>query len=219
MGLENMRRWPAFIVFAVCIMLMLSLLNSWGLETDLRTQLEDVSSQLRTCSKQQSTCLEESLNLLQDKEAFETKLSNVAKEKLTLLDNVNILKNKTNLLESLGKQNSVEAKNCQTELESSKNLQVSMSATLEALRFKNTKLTDDLHEKDKKLKELEIEINKLKLSPTKSSVNVTKSVTPALIVPKMSSILSAHNPINEPVIENAAKEQFEDDMDEDTNIN
>lgn len=214
MGIENMRRWPMYIVFAVCILLLLSLFNSWSAENILRNRLTEINTQLQECSKQQTTCMEESLTLLEQRDSYVTKMNELDKQKSKLADDVE--KFKTKLTKSEGQVNhtKVDVELCKTELQSLKNLQVSKTAIVETLRLEKDTLTTQLAERKQKIDELEKEIERLKLAlTTKSAANssVVSKVTPAAQPPKISPALSAHNPINEPVLENNdAKEELED---------
>lgn len=213
MGIENMRRWPMYIVFAVCILLLLSLINSWSAETELQNRVSGMSTQLQECSKQQTSCMEESLTLLEQRDGYVIKVNELDKQKSKLVDDVDDYKSK--LLKAEGQVNhtKVDVELCKTELQSLKNLQVSKSAIVETLRLEKETLTAQLAERKQKIDDLEKEIEKLKFALTTKASNSSSApkVTPAAQPPKMSSALSAHNPINEPVLENNdAKEEIED---------
>lgn len=213
MGIENMRRWPMYIVFAVCILLLLSLINSWSAETELRNRVSEISTQLQECSKQQTSCMEESLTLLEQRDGYVIKVNELDKQKSKLVDDVDEYKNK--LLKSEGQVNhtKVDVDLCKTELQSLKNLQVSKTAIVETLRLEKDTLTTQLVERKQKIADLEKEIEKLKLALTTKASNPSSApkVTPAAQPPRMSPALSAHNPINEPVLENNdAKEEIEE---------
>nr|XP_021190450.2 uncharacterized protein LOC110376333 [Helicoverpa armigera] len=213
MGIENMRRWPMYIVFAVCILLLLSLFNSWSAETELRNRVSEISTQLQECSKQQTSCMEESLTLLEQRDGYVIKVNELDKQKSKLVDDVEEFKSKLSKSEGQVNHTKVDVELCKTELQSLKNLQVSKTAIVETLRLEKDTLTTQLAERKQKIEDLEKEIEKLKLAlTTKSASNSSASpkVTPAAQPPKMSPALSAHNPINEPVLENDAKEEIED---------
>lgn len=213
MGIDNMRRWPMYIVFAACILLVLSLLNSWSLETELRKRIAEVSTQLQECSKQQTTCMEESLTLLEQRDSYVTKVNEMDKQKSKLIDELADYKSKLTKSDVQVNNTRVDVEICKTELQSLKNLQVSKSAMLETLRLDKDTLTKQLSERKQKIEDLEKEIERLKSAlTTKSAINpsVPSKVTPAAQPPKLSPALNAHNPINEPVLENDAKEEIED---------
>ncbi|XP_047027526.1 uncharacterized protein LOC124635638 [Helicoverpa zea] len=213
MGIENMRRWPMYIVFAVCILLLLSLFNSWSAETELRNRVSEISTQLQECSKQQTSCMEESLTLLEQRDGYVIKVNELDKQKSKLVDDVEEFKSKLSKSEGQVNHTKVDVELCKTELQSLKNLQVSKTAIIETLRLEKDTLTTQLAERKQKIEDLEKEIEKLKMAlTTKSASNSSASpkVTPAAQPPKMSPALSAHNPINEPVLENDAKEEIED---------
>ncbi|CAH0663820.1 unnamed protein product [Spodoptera exigua] len=214
MGIENMRRWPMYIVFAVCILLLLSLFNSWSAENELRNRVSEISTQLQECSKQQTSCMEESLTLLEQRDSYVVKVNELDKQKSKLADDVEDFKNKLTKSEGQVNHTKVDVELCKTELQSLKNLQVSKTAIVETLRLEKDTLTTQLAERKQKIDELEKEIERLKLAlTTKSAANssVVSKVTPAAQPPKISPALSAHNPINEPVLENNdAKEEIED---------
>lgn len=212
MGIENMRRWPMYIVFAVCILLTLSLFNNWSVETELQNRLNELSTQLQECSRQQTSCMEESLRYQQQRDIYNTKVNELEGQKLKLSDNISEFKNKAIKSETAVNRTLVDIAICKTELQSLKNLQVSVSATLETLRLEKETLTTQLEDRKKRIEELEKEVGKLKASmTTKSAPNpaVSSKVTPAALPPKLSSALN-NNPINEPVLENNAKEEIED---------
>ncbi|CAG9782527.1 unnamed protein product [Diatraea saccharalis] len=211
MGIENMRRWPMYIVFAVCILLILSLFNSWSIETELRNRVAEISTQLQECSKQQTSCMEESLTLLEQRDGYVSKVNDLDKQKVKLNDDVADYKNKLSKSETQVNRTLVDVELCKTELQSLKNLQLSKSATLETLRLEKDTLTAQLAERKQKIEMLEKEIEKLKSSmTTKSAPAVPSKVTPAAQPPKLSPALNVHNPINEPVFDNDAKEELED---------
>lgn len=212
MGIENMRRWPMYIVFAVCILLTLSLFNNWSVETELQNRLSELSTQLQECSRQQTSCVEESLRYQQQRDIYNSKVSELEGQKLKLNDNIFDFKNKAIKSETAVNRTLVDIAICKTELQSLKNLQVSVSATLETLRLEKETLTTQLEERKKRIEELEKDIGRLKASmTTKSAPNpaVSSKVSPAAQPPKLSSALN-NNPINEPVLENNAKEEVED---------
>lgn len=213
MGIENMRRWPMYIVFAVCILLTLSLLNSWSSETELQIRIGELGAQLQECSRQQTSCMEESLRYQQQRDIYNTKVSDLESAKMKLNTNYSELKTKLAKSEIQVNRTLVDVELCKTELQSLKNLQVSKSATLETLRLEKETLTAQLEERKNRIEDLEKEINKLKSAmTTKSAPNpaVSSKVTPAAQPPKLSSALNVNNPINEPVLENNAKEDIED---------
>lgn len=213
MGIENMRRWPMYIVFAVCILLTLSLLNSWSSETELQNRIGELGAQLQECSRQQTSCMEESLRYQQQRDIYNTKVSDLESAKMKLNTDYSELKTKLAKSEIQVNRTLVDVELCKTELQSLKNLQVSKSATLETLRLEKETLTAQLEERKNRIEDLEREINKLKSAmTTKSAPNpaVSSKVTPAAQPPKLSSALNVNNPINEPVLENNAKEDIED---------
>ncbi|XP_045453632.1 putative leucine-rich repeat-containing protein DDB_G0290503 [Melitaea cinxia] len=213
MGIENMRRWPMYIVFAVCILLTLSLLNSWSSETELQNRIGELGAQLQECSRQQTSCMEESLRYQQQRDIYNTKVSDLESAKMKLNTNYSELKTKLAKSEIQVNRTLVDVELCKTELQSLKNLQVSKSAILETLRLEKETLTAQLEERKNRIEDLEREINKLKSAmTTKSAPNpaVSSKVTPAAQPPKLSSALNVNNPINEPVLENNAKEDIED---------
>lgn len=208
-----MRRWPMYIVFAVCILLFLSLFNSWSVETELRNRVSELSTQLQECSKQQTSCMEESLTLLEQRDGYVVKMNELDKQKSKLIDDVADFKTKLSRSEGQVNHTKVDVELCKTELQSLKNLQVSKTAIVDTLRLEKDTLTAQLTERKQKIEDLEKEIEKLKSAlTTKSAPNPSSipKVTPAAQPPKMSPALSAHNPINEPVLENDAKEEIED---------
>lgn len=208
-----MRRWPMYIVFAVCILLTLSLFNSWSLETELQNRVGEISSQLQECSKAQTSCMEESLILLEQRDGYNSKMNTLEKEKIKLNNQISEYTNKVSKTETQANRTLVDLEFCKTELQSLKNLQVSKSATLETLRLEKDTLSTQLAERKEKIEELEKEILKLKSAlTTKSAPNpsVPSKVTPAAQPPKLSPALNVHNQINDPALENDAKEEMED---------
>ncbi|KPJ13487.1 hypothetical protein RR48_07067 [Papilio machaon] len=213
MGIENMRRWPMYIVFAVCILLTLSLFNSWSLETELQNRVVEISSQLQECSKAQTSCMEESLTLLEQRDGYNSKMNTLEKEKIKLNNQLSEYNSKVLKAETQANRTLVDLDFCKTELQSLKNLQVSKTATLETLRLEKDTLSTQLAERKEKIEELEKEILKLKSAlTTKSAPNpsVPSKVTPAAQPPKLSPALNVHNQINDPALENDAKEEMED---------
>ncbi|KAL0829947.1 hypothetical protein ABMA28_003419 [Loxostege sticticalis] len=211
MGIENMRRWPMYIVFAVCILLILSLFNSWSIETELRNRVAEISTQLQECSKQQTSCMEESLTLLEQRDGYVSKLNDLDKQKVKLAEEISLSKNKLAQSETQVNRTLINMEMCKTELQSLQNLQLSKSATLDTLRLEKETLTAQLAERKQKIADLEKEIEKLKSSlTTKSAAAMPSKITPAAEPPKLSPALNVHNPINEPVLDNDAKEELED---------
>ncbi|CAF4762085.1 unnamed protein product [Pieris macdunnoughi] len=213
MGLENMRRWPMYIVFAVCFLLTLSLFNSWSMETELQNKLTELSTQLQECSKHQTTCMEDSLRHIQEKDSFNSKINDLENQKIQLSNDLLDYKDKMSKSETKINRTLVDVELCKTELQSLQNLQLSKSATLETLRLEKETLTSQLEERKQKVEELEKEMLRLKSSiTTKSAPNppAPSKVTPAAQPPKLSSSLNALNPVNEPVLEDNAKEEIED---------
>lgn len=208
-----MRRWPMYVVFAVCILLTLSLFNNWSIETELQNRVTQISAQLQECSKAQTTFMEQSLTLLEQRDGYKTKVNDLEKEKVKLNDQLSENIIKASKQESQANRTLIDLEFCKTELQSLKSLQVSKSATLETLRLKKETLSNQLAEREEKIQELEKEVLRLKSTlTTKSAPNpsVPSKVTPAAVPPKLSPALNVHNPINEPVIENDAKEEIED---------
>ncbi|XP_028169794.1 uncharacterized protein LOC114359552 [Ostrinia furnacalis] len=211
MGIENMRRWPMYIVFAVCILLILSLFNSWSLETELRNRVAEISTQLQECSKQQTSCMEESLTLLEQRDGYVSKVNDIEKQKVKVSEELSLYKNKLAKSEIQANHSIIDMEMCKTELQSLQSLQLSTTATLDTLRLEKDTLTAQLSEKKQKIADLEKEIQKLKSSlTTKSAAAVPSKITPAAEPPKLSPALNVHNPINEPVLDNDAKEELED---------
>lgn len=213
MGIENMRRWPLYIVFAMCILLTLSLINSWSLETELRAKLAAMAQQMHECNRQSSTCMEESLTLLEQRDSYLSKSNDLERIKTELHSNLTEQRGKVMKAEIQVNHTRVDVDLCKTELTSLKNLQVSKTAMLETLRMEKDMLTSQLADKKQKIEELEKEVQKLKSALTTKSVPVPPApskVTPAAQPPKLSSALKPHEPINDPVLENDAKEDIED---------
>ncbi|XP_045778595.1 uncharacterized protein LOC123876397 [Maniola jurtina] len=209
MGIENMRRWPMYIIFAVSILLTLSLLNSWNVETELQNRLTELSMQLQECARQQASCREESLRYQEQRDMYSSKVNNLENSRNRMTNNLTEYMSKAMKSEIQINRTLVDVELCKTELQSLKNLQMSKTATLETLRLEKETLTTQLEERKKKIDELEREIIKLKISmTTKSAPNpsVSSRVTPAAQPPKLSPALNA----NMPVIENNAKEEMED---------
>lgn len=213
MGIENMRRWPMYIVFAVCILLLLSLFSSWNAETELRNRVSEISTQLQECSRQQTSYMEESLNLLEQRDGYVVKVNELDKQKSKLIDDVAEVREKLAKSEGQVNHTKVDVELCKAELQSLKNLQVSKTAIVDTLRLEKDTLTAQLAERKQKIEDLEKEIEKLKSAlTTKSGPNPSSpsKVTPVVQPPKISAALSAKDPINEPVLENDAKEELED---------
>lgn len=213
MGIENMRRWPIYIVFALCILLLLSLFSSWNAETELRNRVSELSIQLQECSKQQTSCMEESLTLLEQRDGYVVKVSEFDKQKRKYADDILDCKTKQSKSDAQVNLVKVDYELCKAELQSLKNLQVSKTAIVETLRLEKDTLTTQLAERKQKIEALEKEVEKLRVAlTTKSSFNPSSvpKVTPAAQPPKISAALSAKDPINEPVLENDAKEELED---------
>ncbi|KPI98217.1 hypothetical protein RR46_09433 [Papilio xuthus] len=197
----------------MCILLTLSLINSWSLETELQNRVGEISSQLQQCSKTQTTCMEESLILLEQRDGYNTKMNTLEKDKIKLNNQLSEYNSKVLKAETQANRTLVDLDFCKTELQSLKNLQVSKTATLETLRLEKDTLSTQLAERKEKIEELEKEILKLKSAlTTKSAPNpsVPSKVTPAAQPPKLSPALNVHNQINDPALENDAKEELED---------
>lgn len=213
MGIENMRRWPMYAVFAVTILLMLSLFNSWTSETELRAKLQSMVTQMHECTRQSATCMEESLTLLEQRDSYLSKTTELEHRKNQLQSNLSSYVTRLMKSEIQVNHTRVDVDLCKTELQSLKNLQVSKSSMLETLRLDKDAMMVQLTEKNAKIGELKKEIEKLKSALTTKSVPVPSSapkVTPAAQPPKLSSALKVDNPIHEPVLENDAKEESED---------
>lgn len=216
MGIENMRRWPMYIVFAVCILLTLSLFNSWSLETELRAKLSSMVTQMHECTRQSATCMEESLTLLEQRDNYVNKANDLEKAKSEIQTNLTAHVSKLMKSEIQVNHTRVDVELCKTELQSLKNLQVSKTAMLETLRLDKDTLTTQLNERKQRIEELEKEVEKLKSALTTKSVPVPSSspkITPAAQPPKQSPSLKVHNQINESILENEgndAKEDVED---------
>ncbi|KAI5639846.1 hypothetical protein NE865_07746 [Phthorimaea operculella] len=212
-----MRRWPMYIVFAVCILLTLSLFNSWGLETELRSRIAEISSQLQECSKQQSTCMEDSLTLLEQKDGYINKAKELEKQKKILSEDVKDYKDELTNAQKQFNRSLVDVELCKTELQSLKNLQLTKTAMLDTLRLEKETLTTQLIDKKDKIASLEREIEKLKASLTTKSVpnpSQPSKISPAAAPPKQSpSIQENRNVLQEAVLENNdAKEDLEENV-------
>ncbi|KAJ2941154.1 hypothetical protein O0L34_g10389 [Tuta absoluta] len=218
MGIENMRRWPMYVVFAVCILLTLSLFNSWGLETELRSRIAEISSQLQECSKQQSTCMEDSLTLLEQKDGYISKAKELEKQKKILSEDVKDYRDELTNAQKQFNRSLVDVELCKTELQSLKNLQLTKTAMLDTLRLEKETLTTQLTDKKEKIASLEKEIEKLKAALTTKSVpnpSQPSKITPAAAPPKQSPSLQEkeNNALQEAVLENNdAKEDLEENV-------
>ncbi|XP_041969797.1 uncharacterized protein LOC121726474 [Aricia agestis] len=213
MGLENMRRWPMYIVFAVCILLTLSLFNSWTLENELQNRIAELRTQLTECSRQQTTCMEESLRYQQQIDTYNTKVVDLEGNKKQLASDMREYKIKLMKSETQANRTYVDLEICKTELQSLKNLQLSKAATLETLRLEKATLTSQLDERKQKIEELEKEVTRLKSAlTTKSAPNppAPSKMTPAAEPPRLSPPLN-NIPMNEPLgPENDAKEDIDE---------
>ncbi|KAL4713443.1 hypothetical protein ACJJTC_010428 [Scirpophaga incertulas] len=198
MGIENMRRWPMYIVFALCILFILSLFNNWSIESDLRNRIDEISSQLQVCSKQQTSCMEESLTLLEQRDSYVSKVNEFDSQKIKLNADISVYKNKLDKSEMQVNRTLVDLELCKTELQSLKNLQVSKSATLDTLRLEKETLTSQLADKKQRIADLEKEVEKLRSLTTKSAPGSPAKITPAAQPPKLSPALNIQNPINDP---------------------
>lgn len=209
-----MRRWPLYVFFSISILLAFQLFNSWGLESDLRYRIGELSSQLQDCSKLHTGCMEESLTLQEKNERYQSKLRDGDKLRSKLNDEIKQSNDKAAKAVSLANRTHVDVELCKAELQSLKNLELTKTGTLETLRLDKEALTG-------KIKDLEKEIEKLRSALTTKSVpNVAFSkVTPAAapIPPKISPVI-ANIPINEPILEDNAKEEMEDVNLNDNNI-
>ncbi|XP_063366409.1 uncharacterized protein LOC134654878 [Cydia amplana] len=215
MGIENMRRWPMYLMFAVCILLVLSLLNSGSMLTVLRNRVAEMSVQLQECSKQQTSCMEESLRLLEQKDGYVSKLDDLDKEKGKLIDDIKDYKYKLTETELKVNRTKIDEQLCVAERESLKNLQLSKEGVIQTLRLEKVTLTDQLADRKKKIEDLEKQVENLKATlasmATKPAANIVSSkVTPAAQPPKLSPALNAHEPLNEPILDNDAKEDIDD---------
>ncbi|CAH2055713.1 unnamed protein product, partial [Iphiclides podalirius] len=153
------------------------------------------------------------MNLRAQRDAYKTKVNDLEKENVKINEQIAEHIVKASKTESKVNSTLVDLDFCKTELQSLKNLQLSKSATLETLRLEKDTLTTQLVERKEKIEELEKEILRLKSAlTTKSAPNpsVPSKVTPAALPPKLSPALNVHNPINDPVLENDAKEEIED---------
>ncbi|XP_053616774.1 uncharacterized protein LOC128678898 [Plodia interpunctella] len=200
MGIENMRRWPMYVLFALCILLFLSLFNSWSMETEMRTKMSEMSAQIQECSKQQTSCVADSLTLMEQRNSYVEKVKNLEKSKDNLADDVISAKNKLKNVEEKVNSTRADLQLCKTELQSFKNLQITMAATIETLRLENSQLV----EKKQKIVELEKEIERLKSAlTTKAAPLPPMKITPAAQPMKQSPALDNNNNLAEkPQLEN-----------------
>lgn len=222
MGIENMRRWPIYVFFAISILLALQLFNSWGLESDLRYRIGELSSQLQDCTKQHTGCMEQFLTEQQLNERHQVMLRDKEKMNIKLTNDVKASRDKADKAASQANRTLVDVELCKVELQSFKNLQQSKKELFESLQLDKETLTSQLEEQKQKIKDLEKENEKLRLAlTTKSAINIVSSkVTPAVASapPKISPVIS-NIPINEPILENNAKEEIEEMNEDNNNIN
>lgn len=220
MGIENMRRWPIYVFFAVSILLAFQLFNSWTLESDLRYRIGELSSQLQECTKQHTGCMEQFLNEQQLNDKHQTLLRDKERINLKLNENIKESRDKAAKAESQANRTLVDVELCKVELQSFKNLQQSKKELFESLRLDKETLTSQLEEQKQKIKDLEKENEKLRLTLTsKSAGNIVapKLTAAASVPPKISPVIS-HIPLNEPILENNAKEEMEEvNMNDDNN--
>ncbi|GBP55802.1 hypothetical protein EVAR_50219_1 [Eumeta japonica] len=170
--------------------------------------------------------MEESLKLQEQRDLHISKIYDLEQQKVKLNDVKSQLEEKLDKAEIQVNKTLIDAGYCRTELQSQKSLQVSSSAALEVHRLEKAALTKQLAERSSKITELEKEINRLKLALTTRSApvpSVPAKVTPAQQPPKQSSALNVQDPINEPILDNDAKEELEepnvnDNNDFDTNL-
>lgn len=220
-----MRRWLRYAVFAVSILLLLSLINSWSMETELRAKLQSMVTQLHQCTRQSATCMEESLTVLEQRDTYLGKVTDLEQKKNELQNNLTDYVSRLMKSEIQVNHTRSDVDLCNTELQSLKNLQVSKSAMLETLRLEKDTMTSQLADKKQKIVELEKEIEKLKSALTTKSVPVPPSalkITPAPQPPKLSSSLKlddslkvenslkSDNAMNDPALDNDAKEDIEE---------
>lgn len=225
MGIEIMRRWPMYIVFAVGVLSLLSLFsswNTWNTETELQYKVSELSIHLKACSVHQTSCMEKSLTIIQERDDYLREV-NQLKNAITKLNNdVAQYKSKLSKSESQVNHTMVDVEICQAELQSLKNLQVSKTAIVETLRLEKDTLATQLTERKLKIDELEKEIVRLKSAPTNKS-SPTPAPPPVKISlggpeePVLNAALAAKDPINEPVLANDAKEEFEENGVNDSN--
>lgn len=223
MGLENMRRWPIYVFFAISILLAFQLFNSWGLESDLRYRIGELSSQLQDCTKQHTGCMEQFLTEQQLNERHQLWLRDKEMVHNKLRDDLKESRDKAAKAESQANRTLVDVELCRVELQSFKNLQQSKKELFESLRLDKETLTSQLEEQKQKIKDLEKENEKLRLTLTsKSAMNVLPSkvtAAAASVPPKISPVMS-HIPINEPILENNAKEEMEEgNLNDENNVN
>lgn len=222
MGIENMRRWPLYVFFAISILLALQLFNSWGLESDLRYRIGELSSQLQDCTKQHTGCMEQFLTEQQLNERHQVMLRDKEKMNIKLTNDIKASRDKADKAASQANRTLVDVELCKVELQSFKNLQQSKKELFESLQLDKETLTSQLEDQKQKIKDLEKENEKLRLAlTTKSAINIVSSkVTPAVASapPKISPVIS-NIPINEPILENNAKEEIEEMNEDNNNIN
>lgn len=217
-----MRRWPLYVFFAISILLALQLFNSWSLESDLRYRIGELSSQLQECTKQHTGCMEQVLTEQQLNERRQVLLRDKEKLNNKLNDDIKESRLKAAKAESQANRTLVDVELCKVELQSLKNLQQSKKELFESLQLDKETLTSQLEEQKQKIKELEKENEKLRLA-SKSAVNIVSSKATAggaSVPPKISPVIS-HIPLNEPILENNAKEEMEEVNlnDDNNNIN
>lgn len=206
-----MRRWPMYLMFALCILLALSLLNSGSMLTVLRNKVAELSVQLQECSEQQTACMKETLQLLKQKGSYVSKLEDYDKHKAKMTSDIDAYKQKLIATEIKLNSSIVNVEICKAEFRSLESLQVSKTGIIESLRLEKETLTTQLAKRQKTIETLEKEVERLKSAlTTKSAPIVSSKVTPAAQPPKLSSALNAHEPLNEPILDNDAKEDIDD---------
>lgn len=221
MGIENMRRWPIYVFFAISILLAFQLFNSWGLESDLRYRIGELSSQLQDCTKQHTGCMEQFLTEQQLNERHQVMLRDKEKINVKLNEDIKDSSIKAAKAESQANRTLVDVNLCRVELQSCKNLQQSKKELLESLQLGKETLTSQLEEQKQKIQDLEKENEKLQLALiSKNAINIVSSKATAVaasVPPKISPVIP-HIPINEPILENNAKEEMEEvNMNDDNN--
>ncbi|KAI8440854.1 hypothetical protein MSG28_009165 [Choristoneura fumiferana] len=172
-----------------------------------------MSVQLQECSEQQTACMQETLQLLKQKGSYVSKLEDYDKHKAKMTSDIDAYKQKLIATEIKLNSSLVNVEMCKAEFRSLESLQVSKTGIIETLRLEKETLTTQLAKRQKTIETLEKEVERLKsVLTTKSAPNIAVSskVTPAAQPPKLSSALNAHEPLNEPILDNDAKEDIDD---------
>ncbi|XP_077292497.1 uncharacterized protein LOC143915655 [Arctopsyche grandis] len=241
MGFDNMRsghaRCPNYLLAALFLMCFLLTCNWWSLSSqnyELLKQMDDMGDQLKICADEKLICMSRKNTLESQSRDAESRLAESKMNEVKSTDKLRKQKDEITNLNKTLEESKQSLSFCQTELESLKKVDSSKTTMIATLRLDKETIAAQLTEAKGEIKELAHALKAVKPTSTAKSLKtppesmVLNNNTPSSLRPKSlpdpQDLLPINDgPVNngnhesnygdvEPVLENAANEDLDDDL-------